>query len=188
MQIGNAPLAFYLPAKLASTLDGHVNTSVGLLLMIPWLCTIVAMRIATVYADKHNNHRLVATCMLAVGTLAFASISVINTPVLTLLAFCIAIPGLVASQPVFWSLPTRHLGGTSAATGIAFIISIGNLGGFVSPQIKAYADSVTGTSSTGFQVVAALCFVSVLLLMLLKRTPSRVATYPAPADLTSSRS
>lgn len=188
VQIGNAPLAFYLPAKLASTLGGQVNTSVGLLLMIPWLCTIVAMRIATVYADKHNNHRLVASSMLAVGTLAFASLSVINTPVLTLLAFCIAIPGLVASQPVFWSLPTRHLGGTSAATGIAFIISIGNLGGFVSPQIKAYADAVTGNSSTGFQVVAALCFVSVLLLLMLKRTPSTASTaYVPPADLTSSR-
>ena len=125
--------------------------------------------------------------MLAVGTLAFASLSVINTPVLTMLAFCIAIPGLVASQPVFWSLPTRHLGGSSAATGIAFIISIGNLGGFVSPQIKAYADAVTGSSSAGFQVVAALCFVSVLLLMLLKRAPTPLAAYVPPADLSTSR-
>ena len=59
----------------------------------------------------------------------------------------------------------------------------------MSPQIKAYADAVTGNSSTGFQVVAALCFVSVLLLMMLKRTPSTAtSTYVPPADLTSSRS
>lgn len=172
IQIGNAPLAFYLPAKLAATMGGQVNTSVGLLLMIPWLCTIIAMRFATTYADKHNNHRLVTTCMLTAGILAFASLSVITTPALTLLAFCIAIPGLVACQPVFWSLPTRYLGGTGAASGIAFIVSIGNLGGFVSPQIKAYVDGLAGNTNTGFQVVAVLCFVSVLLLMSLRNQPT----------------
>lgn len=164
IQIGNAPLAFYLPSKLASSMGGQVNFMVGMLLSVPWLCTIFAMRLATKFADRHDNHRLVATSMLAAGILAFASLSVITTPVLTVVAFCIAIPGLVACQPVFWSLPTRYLGGTGAASGIAFIVSIGNLGGFVSPQIKAYADAVSGNTNTGFLVVAILCFVSVLLL------------------------
>lgn len=169
IQIGNAPLAFYLPAKLAASMGGQVNFVVGMLLSIPWLCTIFAMRLATKFADRHDNHRLVATSMLAAGILAFASLSVISTPVPTVLAFCIAIPGLVACQPVFWSLPTRYLGGTGAASGIAFIVSIGNLGGFVSPQIKAYADDVTGNTNAGFLVVAILCFVSVLLLCTLRR-------------------
>jgi nitrate/nitrite transporter NarK len=81
---------------------------------------------------------------------------------------------LVACQPVFWSLPTRYLGGTGAASGIAFIVSIGNLGGFVSPQIKAYADGVTGNTNAGFLVVAILCFVSVLLLCTLRRQPAAI--------------
>ncbi|MDR3439220.1 MFS transporter [Telmatospirillum sp.] len=172
IQIGNAPLAFYLPSKLASTMGGQVNFTVGLLLSIPWLCTIIAMRVATKFADSHDNHRLVATSMLAAGIIAFASLSVITTPVLTLIAFCIAIPGLVACQPVFWSLPTRYLGGTGAASGIAFIVAIGNLGGFVSPQIKAYADNLAGNTNTGFLVVAILCFMSVLLLCTLRSQPT----------------
>ncbi|WP_199175601.1 MFS transporter [Telmatospirillum siberiense] len=172
IQIGNAPLAFYLPSKLASSMGGQVNFMVGLLLSVPWLCTIFAMRLATKFADRHDNHRVVATCMLAAGILAFASLSVITTPVLTVLAFCIAIPGLVACQPVFWSLPTRYLGGTGAASGIAFIVSIGNLGGFVSPQIKAYADTLSGNTNTGFLVVAILCFVSVLLMCTLPHQPA----------------
>ena len=174
IQIGNAPLAFYLPAKLAASMGGQVNATVGFLLSIPWLCTIFAMRLATKFADRHDNHRLVATSMLATGIIAFASLSVISTPVLTVLAFCIAIPGLVACQPVFWSLPTRYLGGTGAASGIAFIVSIGNLGGFVSPQIKAYVDGLTGNTNAGFLVVAILCFVSVLLLCTLRRQPTVV--------------
>lgn len=178
IQIGNAPLAFYLPSKLASTMGGEVNSTVGLLLSIPWLCTIVAMRVATLYADKHHNHRLVATSMLAAGIIAFASLSFVSTPFMTLVAFCIAIPGLVACQPVFWSLPTSYLTGTAAASGIAFIVSIGNLGGFVSPQIKAFAEATSGNKDAGFMVVAALCFVSVLLLMTLRRQASTET--PAP--------
>lgn len=169
IQIGNAPLAFYLPAKLASTMGGHVTTAVGFLLAIPWLCTIVAMRLATKFADRHNNHRLVATSMLAAGIIAFACLSLENSATLTMIAFCVAIPGLVACQPVFWALPTRYLSGTAAASGFAFITSLGNLGGFVSPQIKAYVDHNTSNPDAGFMVVAALCFVSVILLALLKR-------------------
>lgn len=167
VQIGNAPLAFYLPSKLASTMGGQVNTLIGVLLMLPWLCTIIAMRVASKYADRHDNHRKVACGMLFAGIVAFASLSVISSPVLTLMAFCVAIPGLVACQPVFWSLPTRYLGGKGAASGIAFIGSIGNLGGFVSPQIKAYVDGVSGNPNIGFLAIAVLCFVSVLLLSLL---------------------
>jgi MFS family permease len=182
IQIGNAPLAFYLPSKLALSMGGQVTAQVGFLLSIPWLCTIFAMRIATKFADRHDNHRLVATSMLATGIIAFASLSVISTPVLTVLAFCIAIPGLVACQPVFWSLPTRYLGGTGAASGIAFIVSIGNLGGFVSPQIKAYVDGVTGNTNAGFLVVAILCFVSVLLLCTLRRQPVAVPVVAEAAE------
>ncbi|MGG6894238.1 hypothetical protein [Rhizobium sp. BR 315] len=35
---------------------------------------------------------------------------------------------------MFWSLPTRHLGGVDAAGGIALIVSLGILGSFASPH------------------------------------------------------
>lgn len=176
IQVGNAPLAFYLPSKFAATMGSQMNGRIGLLLMIPWLCTIAAMVVATRFADRRRKHLSVATAMLAAGIAAFASLSIIDTPALTLIAFCIAIPGLVACQPVFWALPTRYLGGTGAASGIAFIVSIGNLGGFVSPQIKAFADAATHDSRAGFLVVAAFCAISLWLLRSLKdRRPAAKA-------------
>ncbi|KAF1027156.1 MAG: Inner membrane transport protein RhmT [Burkholderia plantarii] len=171
IQIGNAPLSFYLPSKFAATMGGQMDGRIGLLLAIPWLCTIAAMFVATRFADRHRNHLTVATAMLAAGIAAFALLSAIDSPVLTLVAFCIAIPGLVACQPVFWALPTRYLGGTGAASGIAFIVSIGNLGGFVSPQIKTLAEAATHDPRAGFLAVAATCAVSLVLLRSLR--PSR---------------
>lgn len=178
IQIGNAPLAFYLPSKFAATMGSQMNGQIGLLLMIPWLCTLAAMVVATRFAERHRNHLTVATVMLAAGITAFASLSMIDTPALTLIAFCIAIPGLVACQPVFWALPTRYLGGTGAASGIAFIVSIGNLGGFVSPQIKAFAEAATQDSRAGFLVVAAFCAISLLLLRSLKDRLAAAKAHP----------
>jgi MFS family permease len=175
MQIGTAPLTFYLPSRLASAIGGNVDLGIGLLLAIPWICSAIATRVFTVYADRHDNHRRVAIWMVTAGSLALASIAWWSNPWMIVLAACIAVPGLTASQPVFWSLPTRYLGGTGAASGIAFIVSIGNLGAFLSPQAKSYAESVTQSADTGFLVVALMCFASVLLLIAL-RSPGRDAS------------
>jgi MFS family permease len=168
IQVGVAPLTFYVPGKLASLMGGNVDFTVGVLVAIPWLCSAIVTRLATVYADRNDNHRTVVIVMLTVGTLALASIYWISNPWLLVIACCIAVPGLTSSQPVYWSLPTRYLGGTGAASGIAFIVSIGNLGSFFSPQVMANADKVVSLPNAGFMAVAALCFLAVVLLGTLK--------------------
>ncbi len=183
LQVGTAPLTFYLPSRLAAAMGDNVNLGIGLLLAIPWCMSAIATRVFTVYADNHDNHRAVALSMVAVGSIALASIAWFQNPWLIVLAACIAVPGLTASQPVFWSLPTRYLGGAGAASGIAFIVSIGNLGAFLSPQVKAYTERVVGDANIGFLTVAAMCFLAVLLLAWLGRTnrPGPSITMPRPS-------
>lgn len=178
MQVGAAPLVFYLPSKLAASMGGQVTFAVGLLLAIPWICSAIAIRAATLYADRQDNHRNVVIAMVTAGTLALASLGWLSSPLLIVIAACIAIPGLTASQPVFWSLPTRYLGGTAAASGIAFIVSIGNLGSFLSPQIKVHIDQLSGSGNAGFMVLALICAIGVLLLLWL-----RLKLSPLPAAL-----
>ena len=43
--------------------------------------------------------------------------------------------GTLSTLPVFWSLPTAFLSGIAAAGGIAWINSVGNLGGFFAPTL-----------------------------------------------------
>lgn len=169
IQMGTGPLTFYLPSRIAQAAGTDVDFMVGILLAVPWLCAVVATRAFTVYADKNDNHRLVCIAMITAGTLALAAIGMTTSLLVIVIASCIAVPGLTASQPVFWSLPTRYLSGTGAASGIAFIVSLGNLGSFLSPQVKAYTDRLTDNGDAGFYVLACLCFVSVFLLL---RVPS----------------
>jgi hypothetical protein len=57
----------------------------------------------------------------------------------------------------FWSMPSMFITGTAAAASIAWIISIGNLGGFFGPSyvglIKVWTDSYAG----GLYGLAFLC-------------------------------
>jgi ACS family tartrate transporter-like MFS transporter len=54
----------------------------------------------------------------------------------------------------FWALVTATLSNTAAAGGIAFINSIGNLGGFVGPQVIAFAHQRTHEYSTALALLA----------------------------------
>ncbi len=63
---------------------------------------------------------------------------------LTIGAFCIAMFGVLSSLPVFWSLPTAYLGATAAAGGIAFINSVGNISGYVAPQLTGVLRDASG--------------------------------------------
>jgi hypothetical protein len=51
------------------------------------------------------------------------------------------------SFPVFWTLPTAFLTGTAAAAGLALVNSLGNLAGYVGPQVVAWLMKANGNFS-----------------------------------------
>src|SRR6266850_1541833 len=70
---------------------------------------------------------------LALASTGLACSAYAGSPLLAMISLTFAAIGLYCSQPVFWAMPTGYLTGVAAAGGIAFINSIGNLGGFVGP-------------------------------------------------------
>ena len=64
--------------------------------------------------------------------------------------------GISAAKPPLWSMPTLFLSGPAAATGIATINSIGNLGGFVGPAMIGWVKDMTGSFVGGLYFVAGL--------------------------------
>ncbi|MBO4223716.1 MFS transporter [Bradyrhizobium neotropicale] len=182
-QVGTSPFSFYFPSKLASATGGKVDFTIGLLLALPWLCSAIVTLLATAYADQHQNHRQVAIVLIIAGVLASAAVGFTNNPILLVIAFCIAVPGLTSSQPVFWSLPTQYLSGIGAASGIAFIVSLGNLGGFFSPQIKTYAEQALGNSSVGYLVLSVIAAGAAVILLGLPQHEPRARFAPPLAKL-----
>jgi len=72
----------------------------------------------------------------------------------------IAAIGLYGSKGPFWSMPSMFLTGTAAASGIAWINSLGNLGGFFGPSIVGWIKDLTGSFAGGLYALAAFAFMS----------------------------
>ena len=71
-----------------------------------------------------------------------------------------AVLGVFSMMGPFWAMPTSMLSAVTAAAGIAFINSVGNLGGFFGPYIIGRLRDSTGQFRAGLVVVAAALAVS----------------------------
>ena len=77
---------------------------------------------------------------------------------------------LMFTQSVFWSLPTAVLAGTAAAAGIAWINSVGNLAGYLSPFLVGRVRDVSGTMTWAYFALGASCLVASVILLAVARS------------------
>ena len=79
----------------------------------------------------------------------------------------LAVAGFIAVQPLFWMFPTGYLADRAAAGGIA-VIGMGNLGGFLAPNLKVWADEYFGSQRAGLYLLASLTILNAGLIALAK--------------------
>jgi MFS family permease len=71
--------------------------------------------------------------------------------------------------PSYWSVAMKRLQGIQAAAGLAFINTVGLLGGFVGPYLFGLAETASGRSDAGFTVVVVASILGLLLVPLLAK-------------------
>ena len=168
---------FYLPTQVAALLGLKVNLEVGLVTAIPWICALGATFLIPRIAQRTGRHRAIAAVTLAVSGIGIA-VSASATPLIAIVALCFAAAGFIAVQPLFWAFPTSYLGGAAAAGGIALINALGSLGGFLAPNVKAWADTDLGSPHAGLYVLAATTLAGSFLILVFLR-PVSVSVAPA---------
>jgi hypothetical protein len=95
-------------------------------------------------------------------------------PRMGLVTLSIAVSGFIAVQPLFWTFPTGYMADRAKAGGIALIGS-GNLGGFLAPNVKVWADRYFHSPSAGLYLLAGITVVNAGLIALTKgRTRAKV--------------
>ena len=124
-------------------------------------------------SSSRLSHVALATSMGFVGMGIAAAVS--GHPVWTMVSLSIAIAGVMAARPPFWTLPTEFLSGSKAAAGIAAINSIGNLGGFFGPTLIGYAREITGSFTAGLMVSCFTLLASTLFILSLRRRATAAA-------------
>lgn len=160
-------VVFYLPTQVAGLMGTKVGLMVGFVAAIPWVCAMVATYFLPRWSDKTGERRLFAAGILVVCAAGIAASVASNSPALSLIALCFAAAGFISVQPIFWTLPTGYLGGVAAAGGIALINSLGNVGGFIAPNVKTWAETFFNSSAAGLYILACTTLVGAVLIFAL---------------------
>ncbi len=169
IQLSVYGVLFYLPSKIAEILQLNVGFKVGLLNALPWIFVFFALPLLTSLADKMRSWNLYAIFLLLLASVSMIASAFVSNLALFLFFMSLAAIGFIVIQPIFWNLPTQVLKGKSAATAIGLIGSLGNLGGFVAPNLKAYIEKLYGTQ-LGLIVLALIALLGVLMLIHVKMT------------------
>ncbi|HEX4028719.1 MAG TPA: MFS transporter [Terracidiphilus sp.] len=168
---------FFLPAEISVLIHKPAGLEVGMVSAIPWLCALFATYWLPKRADRLGNHRAMAAWILfAAGCASF--VFPMAGPRLGMIMLSIAISGFIAVQPLFWTFPTGYLADRAKAGGIA-LIGTGNLGGFLAPNLKVWADELFHSHHAGLYVLAAVTVFNAGLIALTRTDPR---TGPRPAQ------
>ena len=105
-----------------------------------------------------------------------------SSALISIVALCGAVIGIMCYQSTFWPIPSSFLTGSAAAGGIALIVSIGNLGGFVGPSLIGAVRESTGSFSWALISVALFLILGAVLIRVVGISLQRSqATQSAPA-------
>jgi ACS family tartrate transporter-like MFS transporter len=107
-------------------------------------------------SDRTGERRWhIALTAIASG-LSFAATGLVHGLVPSLATLSLAMLGLAAMLGPFWAFATSSLTGIGAAAGIALVNSVGNIGGFVGPNIIGVAQQSTHGVGGGLVVIGAI--------------------------------
>jgi MFS transporter, ACS family, tartrate transporter len=156
--LGSYGLAVWLPLILKG--HGLSNTNVGLLSAVPFLFGCVTLVLWAKLVDRTGRRigNLVLACFL--GAAGFILSLVVHIELLNYLGLTLAIIGITTTRGLFWAIPPRILQAAGAAGGIAFINTVGTLGGFLGPVAMGWLKSSTGSFNGGLAIMAGVLTLS----------------------------
>ncbi len=169
MVIGMYGFALWLPS-LVKAYGGNYKTYAGWITALPYTVTALGMVLIGAHSDKYKERRLHVTFSALVGSLGlFGAAMLVGNPVLCLLSLTVAAVGMWSCLGPFWTLATNFLAGTAAAGAIAFINSIGNLGGYLGPSIVGKLNPAQLGYRPGLLFLSSALLVSSLLAFTTRR-------------------
>jgi ACS family tartrate transporter-like MFS transporter len=169
--VGMWAMTFWMPQLIKAISSRYSNTTVGLLVMIPYLAALAIMTLVGRSSDRSLERRYHGAILLVIAavSLVLLSTTAMSSVFFSVPLWCLVASGIYSLWGPFWSLPSEFLTGFSAAAGIALVNCFGNLGGFVGPYAVGAINRKTGSFKGGLVFAGVSLFVSAMLLIALPR-------------------
>jgi ACS family tartrate transporter-like MFS transporter len=179
---GNYGVEFFMPRILDRWYNLKLD-QVALLVILPPVGSLVGQLFVGWNSDRTGERRLHVAVPICLGSTALAILAFAPRPLplpLTVALFVLAMTGLKAYLPAFWTLPNLFLTQAAAAGSIGLINSVGNLGGAVGPGFVGIVRDLTGSYRGGllYLSVSMAASATIILLLGIGRRPKPVPAEP----------
>src|ERR1700722_10457533 len=166
--------------QIIQSLGHSSNMAVGWLTMIPYVCGVIAMVSWGRISDRMNERRwhLLVACIFSAAGLALAGMTMGTW--WALVGMSIAAMGFYGSKGPFFAMPPMFLTGAGLAAGIAWINSLGNLGGFFGPWYVGLMKDWTGSFAGGLYGLALFGLISAFVCAFFLHIPNRTLSAVMP--------
>ena len=162
---GNYGLIFFLPKIL--TARGASPLATG------WWATLTfGVGALSMYLASRSRGFRSLPLLFLLASLGFAAVAFIHSLPVTLVGFCVAAAGLMASVPIFWSLATSRFSGKAAGAAIAIVNSVGAVGAFCGPYAMGWLRDATHSYTVGLWAIAACLVIGAILVLADARSAS----------------
>jgi ACS family tartrate transporter-like MFS transporter len=176
-------MLIFIP-QIIKSLGNYSNMTVGWLTMIPYICGAIAMVTWGRISDRMNERRwnLFVGCLFSFVGLLIAAMTMGTW--WSLVGMSVAAMGFYGSKGPFFAMPPMFLSGPALAAGIAWINSIGNLGGFFGPWYVGAMKDLTGSFAGGLYGLALLGLAAAIICAAFLHIPKPVVpdVVAAPAE------
>ena len=169
LNFGMYGMNFWMPQLVKSLSSGTSNSLIGLLLMIPHLVGLPVMVMVSRSSDHKQERRYHAAIPAVTAGIALVSLGATHSIFPTIALLSVAALGIYSVYGPFYCLPGDFLSGFAAASGIALVSSVANLGGFAGPYAIGWISQKTGGLYGGLAVAGVSVFASSTLMLLLPR-------------------
>ncbi|ABK75406.1 MFS transporter [Mycolicibacterium smegmatis] len=161
-QITNVGIVFNIPA-IVEDLDISGSFVIGLLSGSAGIgATIGVLVVPRLFAWYQREAAAVG--ILAAATLVTSVLFMLSTSAFArIILIAISMIFVFGTLPLFWSIAMARMSGLVAAASLAFINTIGLIGGFVGPYLFGLAETATHNPSAGFYIVIVSSVIGVAL-------------------------
>ena len=164
---GNYGVEFFMPSILERWYDLKLDRLTWLI-VIPPIGSLVGQLLVGWSSDRTKERRLHTAIPIYLGAAGLAGTLLSRGNLwLTVALFIVALAGLKAYLPAFWTLPSLFLTEAAAAGSIGLINSVGNLGGFLGPYVIGKVETMTGSFRGGILFLSASMAFSATVIVLL---------------------
>jgi len=163
LMIGLYGISFWLPTIVkAFSVNGYFG--VGLITAIPYAVAVVGMVLLSRSSDRTGERRLHYVINVTIGAVGLVLSGIFaGHPVIAIIFLSIGTLGVIGSMPIFWPVPSAFIAGTAAAAGIGIVNSVGNLGGYIGPNVPVWFKLISQDPSGSLYVIAVILLISAIL-------------------------